>query len=149
MHQFQWPVRVYYEDTDSGGVVYYANYLKFMERARSEWLRSLGVEQDILLASEGVIFAVRSAHMEYLKPARFNDMLSVSVAVEQRGRASIVFEQQVMRLAAAASTCRNNEQEYLLCCTGRVKIACLDSNTLRVCPIPPSILAKISVGDAS
>ena len=149
MHQFQWPVRVYYEDTDSGGVVYYANYLKFMERARSEWLRSLGVEQDILLASEGVIFAVRSAHMEYLKSARFNDMLYVSVAVERRGRASITFEQRVTRLVAEMPTRHNSDQEPLLCCAGRVKIACLDSSTLRARPIPPSILGKFSVGEIS
>ena len=149
MHQFQWPVRVYYEDTDSGGVVYYANYLKFMERARSEWLRSLGVEQDILRASEGIVFAVRSAHMEYLKPARFNDVLYVNVAVEQCGRASITFDQRVMRLVAAPPTRHNSDQEPLLCCTGRVKIVCLDSSSLRARPIPPSILAKFSVGEIS
>lgn len=140
MHQFQWPVRVYYEDTDRGDVVYYANYLKFMERARSEWLRSLDVEQDKLRASEGLIFVVRTAHIEYLKPARFNDMLDVSVVVAQCGRASITFEQKVMRRV---------EQASLLCCSGCVKIACLDSTTLRPRPIPPSILAKFSVGDVS
>ena len=74
---FVWPVRVYYEDTDTGGVVYYANYLRFMERARTEWLRSLGFEQDALAREAGVIFAVRSAALEYLRPARFNDLLQV------------------------------------------------------------------------
>ncbi len=148
MYQFQWPVRVYYEDTDSGGVVYYANYLKFMERARSEWLRSLGVEQDALLAREGVIFAVRSAHLEYLKPAHFNDLLSVSVIVEQWGRASITFEQQVVR-SATPPVRHDNDREPLLCCTGRVKIACLDSSTLRARPIPSTIRTRISVGDVS
>ena len=67
---FSWQIRVYYEDTDSGGVVYYANYLKFMERARSEWLRSLDIEQDTLLTNEGIIFMVRAAHLEYLKIGR-------------------------------------------------------------------------------
>lgn len=81
---FHWPVRVYYEDTDSGGVVYYANYLKFMERARTEWLRSLGFEQDVLNAQHGIIFAVRSVTVEYLRPARFNDLLSVGVRLGER-----------------------------------------------------------------
>jgi hypothetical protein len=76
---FRWPVRVYYEDTDSGGVVYYANYLRFMERARTEWMRQLGFEQDALIRDKGILFAVRSASLDYLRPARFNDLLEVSV----------------------------------------------------------------------
>lgn len=117
------PIRVYYEDTDSGGVVYYANYLKFMERARTEWLRRLGVEQDRLLAEEGILFAVRSVEVEYLSPARFNDLLEVSArAVECRG-ASMVFAQQVRR------------GESLLC-QGNVKIVSLDGATLRPKPVP-------------
>ena len=94
---FQWPVRVYYEDTDSGGVVYYANYLRFMERARTEWLRALGFEQDILIRDEGIIFAVRSASLEYLRPARFNDQLLVGVRLAESRRASLSFEQAVTR----------------------------------------------------
>ena len=78
MKEFLWPVRVYYEDTDSGGVVYYANYLKFMERARTEWLRALGFEQDQLIEEEGVIFAVRRAEVDFIAPGRFNDALQVS-----------------------------------------------------------------------
>jgi len=74
MADFYWPVRVYYEDTDNGGVVYYANYLKFMVRARTEWLRARGVEQDFLAAQEGLIFAVRSAQLEYLKPGRYQSV---------------------------------------------------------------------------
>jgi len=148
VQQFQWPVRVYYEDTDSGGVVYYANYLKFMERARSEWLRSLNIEQDRLLANEGIIFVVRAAHIEYLKPARFNDMLDVSVAVAQCGRASVTFEQQVTQRIAEMPAAAYH-QTSLLCCSGRIKIACLDSTTRRACHIPPLILAKFSVGDVS
>ncbi len=70
---FVWPVRVYYEDTDSGGVVYYANYLKFMERARTEWLRARGFEQDVLLGEHRLMFAVRSLSVDYHRPARFND----------------------------------------------------------------------------
>jgi len=73
---FHWPIRVYYEDTDSGGVVYHANYLNYMERARTEWLRNLGFEQDILLQQYGLIFAVRAIDIDYIKPAQFNNELS-------------------------------------------------------------------------
>jgi acyl-CoA thioester hydrolase len=127
---FDWPVRVYYEDTDSGGLVYYANYLKFMERARSEWLRSLGFEQDALIRDAAVIFAVRSVQVEYLRPARFNDALTVSAAVVQSGGASITFAQEVRR-----------GDEVL--CSGTVKIASLDAVTLRPKPVPAQIAAAI------
>lgn len=123
------PVRVYYEDTDSGGVVYYANYLKFMERARTEWLRSLGYEQDELIEKEGVIFAVRSVQLDYLKPARFNDLLHVSAQVAQMGRASMTFDQQI--------TLAGGDDSVL--CRGQIKIACLDAKTLRPMPIPQSV----------
>ena len=149
MHQFHWPIRVYYEDTDSGGVVYYANYLKFMERARSEWLRSLDIEQDRLRTNEGIIFVVRAAHVEYLKLARFNDMLDVSVVVARCGRASVTFEQQVARRVTEMPTLVAHHATSVLCCSGRIKIACVDSATMRPCAIPPLILAKFSVGDVS
>ena len=83
---FIWPVRVYYEDTDAGGVVYYANYLKFMERARTEWLRTLGFEQTTLLNDYGIKFVVRAVALEYLRPALFNDRLEITVQpTEVRG----------------------------------------------------------------
>lgn len=92
-----WPIRVYYEDTDHGGVVYYANYLKFMERARSEFLRAAGLELDAIEAEFGVMFAVRQANVSYHAPARFNELLNVeSALVEMRG-ARIVFQQQIYR----------------------------------------------------
>jgi len=94
--KFYWPVRVYYEDTDNGGVVYYANYLKFMERARTEWLRSLGLEQDRLINEQGIIFAVRSVQVDYLKPALFNQLLSVSAEIIATGKASLTFKQEVV-----------------------------------------------------
>src|SRR3989304_1505700 len=94
---FSIPIRVYYEDTDAGNVVYYANYLKFMERARTEWLRALGFEQDELIRRDGVIFAGRSAKIEFLKPARFNDMLQATVQVSRRGKASLTFAQEIRR----------------------------------------------------
>lgn len=130
---FHWPVRVYYEDTDTAGVVYYANYLKFMERARTEFLRSYGFEQDELARSEGVLFAVRSANVEFLEPARFNDSLIVTARVAERRRVSLSFEQSVYR----ADTPENP------LCTGSVRIVCLDSGALRPRPIPERILKEI------
>ena len=130
---FQWPVRVYYEDTDSGGVVYYANYLRFMERARTEWMRALGFEQDQLKREAGILFAVRSANVEFLRPARFNDQLSVSVDVVARGRASLEFNQLVTRC----------EDGTVPLCTGLVKIACLDAASFRPQPIPDYLLKEI------
>jgi acyl-CoA thioester hydrolase len=131
---FVWPVRVYYEDTDTGGVVYYANYLKFMERARTEWLRSLGFEQDALMHDAGIIFAVRSVEVDYLRPARFNDALTVTAEVVHSGGASITFRQEVRR-----------GDEVL--CRGKVKIASLDAQTLRPKPAPAAILAAVEQRD--
>lgn len=125
---FLWPVRVYYEDTDSGGVVYYANYLKFMERARTELLRHHGFEQDELRAREKVIFAVRSVQVDYLAPARFNDLLQVRTEILQAGRASLTFGQDVLR-----------EADGRLLCRGEVKVACLDSETFRARAIPDAM----------
>ena len=136
MALFQWDVRVYYEDTDSGGVVYYANYLRFMERARTEWMRSLGFEQDRLLAEQGILFAVRSASIDYLRPAHFNDRLDVTVDVRQRGRASLTLEQAVLRHGDTGGPL----------CTGTVKIACLEAATFRPRPIPDTILKEIVNG---
>ncbi len=95
IHQFA--VRVYYEDTDMAGIVYYANYLRFIERARTEWARSLGVDQGKLKAAEGIVFAVRRLEADYLKPARFDDQLSVETRAETVTGARIVLEQTVMR----------------------------------------------------
>ncbi|MES9990784.1 MAG: tol-pal system-associated acyl-CoA thioesterase [Candidatus Thiodiazotropha sp.] len=129
---FVWPVRIYYEDTDAGGVVYYANYLKFMERARSEWLRSLGFEQDQLLQHDGIIFAVRKVEVGYHHPARFNDALEVVSRLAERRRASLTFEQQVVRVSDAR-----------LLCSGSVKIVCVDMKAMRATPIPKRILMEI------
>ncbi len=134
MTEFIWPVRVYYEDTDCGGVVYYANYLKFMERARTEWLRSLGYEQDELLKRDNLLFAVRSLSLDYLKPARFNDRLLVSAGISARGRASLSFAQEVRR------DCHDAE----ILCTGQVRIACLAADTLRPQPLPKPLFTELS-----
>jgi acyl-CoA thioester hydrolase len=133
MKEFLWPVRVYYEDTDSGGVVYYANYLKFMERGRTEWLRSLGFEQDELREKEGVLFAVRKVGVEFRSPARFNDALQVSVRIISRGKASLGFRQEIRSAA-----------DGRLLCDGEIKVACVDASSFRPIPIPQALLSVVS-----
>ncbi|AGX87472.1 tol-pal system-associated acyl-CoA thioesterase [Candidatus Symbiobacter mobilis] len=100
---FAWPVRVYWEDTDAGGVVYYANYLRFFERARSEWLRSLGVDQQALLQETGCMFVVSEVHARYLHSARLGDELFVTATLHERGRARLTLHQQVLCPARTAS----------------------------------------------
>ncbi len=129
MREFRYPVRVYYEDTDAGGVVYYANYLKFMERARTEWLRSLGVEQDALRRETGAAFVVRRVAVDYHRPARLDDALWVTAAITGERRASLEFEQAV---------CRGPEAAPEVLCRGRVTIACVDLESLRPRPFPQS-----------
>ncbi|OOG25613.1 tol-pal system-associated acyl-CoA thioesterase [Thioalkalivibrio denitrificans] len=137
---FIWPVRVYYEDTDAGGVVYYANYLRFMERARTEWLRHLGFDQDRLAREQGLLFAVRSVMLDYLLPARLDDELEVSASVQPPGRASIRFAQTVVRVSGP------NAPELLT--RGEVKIACLDAGDFRPRSIPDPILKALSAPEA-
>lgn len=136
MSVFIWPVRVYYEDTDSGGVVYHANYLKFMERARTESLRAKGIEQDYLQQTLGIIFAVHSITVDYLRPARFNDNLWVSAAIAERRKASVIFEQVVVRSDATAEPSINNQKALS---KGLVKIVCLDAQTMRPRALPDLI----------
>lgn len=127
---FDWPVRVYWEDTDAGGVVYYANYLKFLERARTEWLSALGLEQDHLAADAGVLFVVRRVEADYLRPARFNDRLLVRSHLSELGRASLVMAQEVLR-----------GSERLL--TARVQVACVEPSGFRPARIPGFVTEKI------
>ncbi len=134
--EFSWPVRVYYEDTDSGGVVYYVNYLKFMERARTELLRAIGFEQDLLQQELGLLFAVRSASIEYIKPARFNDELQVLTSISSLRKASMVFKQSVVL--------SSSEQSPLLLAAAEIKIACLHAEKFSPCGIPKTIIEKIS-----
>jgi len=130
MTEFDWPIRVYYEDTDSGGVVYHSNYLNFMERARTEWIRSLGFEQDKLITQHQCLFAVHSMQLNFRKPARFNDALIVSSNLIKAAGASMEFEQKIFR-----------DDELL--CEAVVKIACLDSDRFRPMSIPAFILTEI------
>lgn len=125
---FVLPIRVYYEDTDAGGVVYYANYLKFCERARTEWLRTLGVSQQALLEKQGLGFVVRSLEADYLASARLDDALEVVTRVAMLRRASILFEQQVMR-----------GQERIF--TVRVLLASVDLRRQKPVAIPASLHA--------
>lgn len=126
---FIWPIRVYYEDTDAGGVVFYANYLKFYERARTEMLRVMGYEQDELINREKVIFVVRSVKVDYLKPAKFNEMLDVSAEINTVGPASVVFAQEI----SCGKTLLNQAS---------IKIACLDTETMRPKVIPEKLLEQ-------
>ena len=127
--EFTWPVRVYYEDTDAGGVVYYANYLKFLERARTECLRELGFEQDQLKQEYGIIFAVHSLSIQYRKPAVFNDALAVSAEIIDIGKARLTFKQMITR--------DNNNTSI---CSADVVIACLNAERFTPARIPTHIL---------
>lgn len=131
MNPFNWSIRVYYEDTDAGGVVFYANYLKFFERARTEMLRHLGFEQDQLIEIQNLIFVVRSVTVDYLKPARFNDLIDVTSAVIEKKKTSLIFKQSILR-------------EDILLCDAEIRIACLDAQTMKPKPIPTEILEKIT-----
>ena len=134
MNPFVWQVRVYYEDTDAGGVVYYANYLKFLERARTEWLRSYGFEQDQLRLEYGIVFAVRAVDIKYLKPARFNELLEISVENIKLRSASISMQQSVC----------NIENKNELIANATVNIVCLHSEKFSPCPIPKSIFEALN-----
>jgi acyl-CoA thioester hydrolase len=123
-------IRVYYEDTDAGGVVYYANYLRFLERARTEWLRALGIEQGSLAREHGIAFAVRSLAAEFLRPARLDDMIEVVSTIEELGRAQAVFRQVIRR-----------DHEALLDAT--VRVACLDLAKGKAAAMPKDIHNKL------
>lgn len=129
MDTFTFPVRVYWEDTDAGRVVYYASYLKFLERARTEWLRALGIDQVKLLREERLQFVVVEASVRYHRPARFDDELIVSVTLESLGGASIEMGQEVRRAG-----------ELLVSAT--VRAACIDAETLKPRPLPRALTAK-------
>jgi acyl-CoA thioester hydrolase len=124
---FTLPVRVYYEDTDTGGVVYYANYLKFFERARTEWLRAAGFGQQKMAEELGLQFVVVRVECDYRRPARLDDLLEIDMAVAQAGRASIVFKQAARRGSE-------------LIATARVRAACVDTREFLPRPLPVPML---------
>ena len=127
---FAFPVRVYWEDTDAGGIVFYANYLKFFERARTEWLRAAGVEQHQLREETGVIFVVAGTSLRYVAPARLDDLLTVTVEPEPAGRASLVVRQRAMR-------------GDTLLCEGEIRIGCVRADDLKPQRLPDSVQAAI------
>lgn len=125
-------MRVYYEDTDAGGVVYYANYLKFMERARTEMLRAIGFEQDNIRQEQGLIFAVHSVEAKYHKPAVFNDELNVISKIPILSKASLVFTQRVLRAC-----------DDMPLCSADIKVACLQADSFTPAAIPADISVRI------
>ena len=129
---FRWSVRVYYEDTDAQGVVYYANYFKFMERARTEWIRTLGIEQDVLLRDRRRMFVVADIRAEFRQPARFNDELIVTVELAECARASFQLHQDIYR--------QSPDGELL--CRGTVRAACLDADSLKPTRLPDTLFKE-------
>jgi acyl-CoA thioester hydrolase len=129
--EFSFPIRIYYEDTDAGGVVFYANYLKYMERARTEWLRSAGFEQDLLAAQQNLVFAVHRVKLDYLKPARFNDLVQVTATIKKEGKASLDFYQEVRR-------------DGTVLCKADIQIVCVDIDEFVPRPIPEDIVSAFN-----
>jgi acyl-CoA thioester hydrolase len=133
---FTWTVRVYYEDTDAGGIVFYANYLKFFERARTEWLRAAGIGQQELLEREGAVFVVKNVNLDYHLPARLDDQISLTLTVEKLGRASVQFAQQAWR----------GEQ---LLTSASVKVGCVDAATMRPRSLPDATADRMRAVEQS
>jgi len=127
---FTWTVRVYYEDTDAGGIVFYANYLKFFERARTEWLRAAGVDQQALIDREGVAFVVKRAAVDYHAPARLDDEITLTLAIEKLGGASVQFVQKAYK-------------GELLLVEASVKVGCVDIATVRPRSLPRDVADKM------
>ncbi|GAA4349558.1 tol-pal system-associated acyl-CoA thioesterase [Kangiella taiwanensis] len=139
--EFSWPVRVYYEDTDVAGVVFYANYLKFYERGRTEWLRSLGWEQDVLI-DKGLAFAVAHVDAKYLRPARFNDKLVVKTRISSVRKASVIFEQEIYRVDENSDESDDNKQQLVNKAT--IRVACVDMDTMTPAPMPNYLQEEIA-----
>ena len=129
---FQWPIRVYWEDTDAGGIVFYANYLKFFERARTEWLRALGIGQQQLKESTGGMFVVAETSARYLRPARLDDELIVTASLQQSGRASMTIGQQVLL-------------KNTVLCEGIIRIGWVDAASMQAVRIPRTIIESLRV----
>ena len=132
---FRWHVRVYFEDTDAAGIVYYANYLKFFERCRTEWLRSLGIDQRELAQRERLQFVVADLAVQYHRPARLDDALQVDARIVERARSYLVFAQQARRGAE-------------LLASGRVKVACVDAGRLTPVRLPSQLLDRLTMPPA-
>lgn len=131
---YSWTIRVYYEDTDAGGIVFYANYLKFFERARTEWLRAAGIGQLALSDGDGVMFVVKSTSVDYQAPAKLDDELKLTVVVQRLGRASVEFLQEAWKITPTGS---------VLLAVGSIKVGCVSCTTFRPTAIPPHVLDRI------
>ncbi len=132
---FTWPLRVYWEDTDAGGIVFYANYLKFFERARTEWLRSLGLQQSALKEALGGMFVVTDTQLKYLRSARLDDELLVTARLTDKGRASLIIEQQALR--------KNEQGMHTLLCSGSIRIGWVDALGLKPQRLPETLLQRL------
>lgn len=137
---FRWPVRVYWEDTDAGGIVFYANYLKFFERARTEWLRHLGVEQQRLRDQVGGMFVVTGTQLKYHRPARLDDLLLVTARVTESGKASLTIEQTALLQMP-------DGQAPVLLCEGSIRIGWVDAAAMRPQRIPAQVLDALAGGN--
>ncbi|MEN5179137.1 tol-pal system-associated acyl-CoA thioesterase [Comamonas odontotermitis] len=135
---FTHSIRIYWEDTDAGGIVFYANYLKFMERGRTEWLRSLGIEQQRLRDEVGGMFVVSEANIKYLQPARLDDELVVTAQLQSAGRASMTIAQQVLLKP------KQPTDTPVLLCEGTIRIGWVDAASMRPARIPPTLIQTIS-----
>jgi acyl-CoA thioester hydrolase len=144
--EFIWPIKVYYEDTDAGGVVFYANYLKFFERARSEWLNSLGVDQADLLA-EDIAFAVKSAQVDYLKPARLNDDIEVVTKIVKMTGASLTFEQTIYLTSTSkintATSGKLASSQNIALCKALIEVVCLKLESFSPCRMPAVVRKEL------
>ena len=137
---FRWPLRVYYEDTDAGGIVFYANYLKFFERARTEWLRAAGVGQQQLSSETGCMFVVKNASIDYHAPAKLDDRLEISVEIQKLGRASVLFTQEAWHM---------NDHHPVRLCTGTIRVGCVNMTSMRPAEIPLAVFRKINDANES
>ncbi len=142
MRVFTWPVRVYWEDTDGGAIVYYANYLRFLERARTEWLRARGHSQQALVREAGILFTVVSLQVDYRAPARLDDELEVSCQPQAEGMASLRFLQNIRRAAAAGVVAQ-------LLLEAQVRVACVDAKSLKPRRLPEFLLNAATAGAES
>ena len=132
MSEFAWKARVYWEDTDGGGIVYYANYLKFLERARTEWLRSFGHAQSELIHKEGIAFAVAHVEIDYRRPARLDDELTITCAPERVGGTAVNFKQSIYRNTADD-----------LVAAAQVRVVCIDTRSMRPRRLPAFLTEEI------
>jgi acyl-CoA thioester hydrolase len=131
---FEWPLRIYWEDTDAGGIVFYANYLKFFERARTEWLRAKGIEQQALRDASGGMFVVSDAQVRYLSPARLDDELIVTASPQEIGRASMTIWQQAFL---------KTQKQTTLLCEATIRIGWINAHSYKPARIPPSLLEAL------